>query len=457
MKQEHLNYLIEASSHKPDIDLILKNDLRYDDARIIYNRMHDGYPGLIIRTLNVDYLRVVVDYAFKHHIVTAIRGGGHHIGGFGTCNDGIVIDFSPFKAITIDTTNHVASVSPGATLADVDRVLCQAGYVLPTGTVSETGVGGLTLGGGIGWFIGLHGLTCDQLIGADVLLGSGQLVRAEDPEHKDLLWALRGGGGNFGIVLNYRFRLNKLPQTICGMGVVAIEHATTVMGDLIHYLQSSPREMTVAPVFTKDNDGRSMLRVDFCCAGDSWDEVNRLMELSPMISWSNVKAWDFPAWQKAFDQILLPPKRGYWKAAYLEVLTVEQIASLHAVFENSPEGDCTIMIEHLHGAFNDFTQDTSAFPLRHAKFGVLISARWIGEAGDRVNIKWVRDSFNTIDPDGASGSYLNYTSSDDGRAVRSLISANRDKIAEVKFRYDPDNCFKRNHNVLPINLALKSA
>ncbi len=442
--------LMQLLSNKPDVDLITPSDSRYPVARLIYNRMHDYYPGLIVRTLNIDHLRVVIQFAFENDIVLAIRGGGHHIGGFGTCNDGIVIDFSPFKEIRIDAEKNIASVSPGACLADIDRVLCNNGYVIPTGTVSATGVAGLTLGGGIGWLIGNYGLTCDQLYGADVLLADGRLVKAEDAEHKDLLWALKGGGGNFGIVLNFRYKLHKLPKVICGMGEVAWENAAGVMSKLSQYLvEKCPQTMTIAPVFLRNKVGGPSLRIDFCCSNGTEQDVGSLLALSAFISWSNVKEWKFPAWQSEFDHILAAPKRGYWKAAYIKTFTPEIIKTICHWFEKAPLGECTILIEHLHGAFKTYNQTTSAFPLRHTNFGILISARWEDHETDQTYISWVRKSFDAIDPLGLSATYLNYTPADDQRAVQNLLDNTVTKIINVKSFYDPDNLFKRNHNVLP--------
>ena len=447
-----LESLINLLSGKPGTDLILPDDPRYDEARLIYNRMHDCYPGLIVRTLDVDDIRLVIEFVFARGIVLAIRGGGHHIGGFGTCHEGVLIDFSPFKKMTIDRDKGVVSVEPGVCLGDIDAALAKEGYIIPTGTVSETGLAGLTLGGGIGWLIGLFGLTCDQLYGADVLLADGQLVQAEAPEHSDLLWALRGGGGNFGVVLNFRYRLNLLPKTICGMGFVSWENVLPVMGVLMDYLQNScPPTMTVAPIFTKDKLGNPGLRVDFCCANGTEQDVENLTSLSDFIAWSEVREWEFSAWQKEFDQAFLPPMRGYWKASYVEIITPEIIRKIIYSFENSPILRSTIMIEQLHGAFKTYDQNTSAFPLRYSNFGIVFAARWENSTEDAVTIEWVRQSFNAIDPQGTSGTYLNYTGADDQRAVKTLLTNTRSRVAEVKAFYDANNSFKRNHNVLPVS------
>lgn len=447
---DNLENLMTYLSEKESVDVITPSDKRYASARLVYNRMHDCYPVLIIRTLDVTILRLVMSFASKNDIVLAIRGGGHHIGGFGTCNNGIVIDFSPFKDIQVDLEKMIVSVEPGACLQDIDQTLSPMGYIVPTGTVSETGLGGLTLGGGIGWLIGHYGLTCDQLCGADVLLADGQLVRAEDPKHYDLLWALRGGGGNFGIILNFRYRLNPLPKTICGIGTVAWEHVPLVMSDLLLYLQKTcPPSITIAPIFTKDKQGNPQFTIDFCSADGTAEEMAALMSLSSHIQWSEVREWDFAAWQREFNQEFLPPMRGYWKAAYLETLTCDIVQKLCDCFEHSSIAKCTITIEHLHGAFKHYDLKTSAFPLRQYNFGVLFSARWENKEEDDTHIHWVRQSFNRIDPQGTSGAYLNYTSSDDQRAVHSLLSNTVSHITQVKSYYDPRNVFKRNHNVMP--------
>lgn len=444
-----LNCLIGQLDHNPAVVLIKPTDEQYPSLRLVYNRMHDCYPGLIVHTMDVDALRLIMAFAFEHDIVLAIRGAGHHIGGFGTCNDGIVLDFSSFKTIHVDSDKNIASVAPGVCLGELDKTLNGLGYIIPTGTVSETGVAGLTLGGGIGWLTGKYGLTCDQLCAADVLLADGQLIHVDATNHSDLLWALRGGGGNFGIVLNFIYTLNPLPKTVCGMGMVSWDNVARVMSDLIQYLTKCPQSMTIAPVFTKDKQGKPSLRIDFCCADGTDEDVSQLLSLSKLVGWSEVREWEFAAWQKEFDAAFMPPMRGYWKAAYLETITSEIIKKLCDAFEHSPSPRCSILLEHLHGQFKQYGQSTSAFPLRHCNFGILLTARWEEIENDAENISWVRQSFNEIDPQGMTGTYLNYTSADDKRAVDSLLAGTMSQIVNIKSIYDPHNYFKRNHNVQP--------
>ncbi len=444
-----LSHFIVSLRDQADVEVITPSDTDYDEARLVYNRMHNMFPALIIRTLNVDILRAVMAYAFRHHLILAIRGGGHHIGGFGTCDGGIVLDFSPFKTIQIDTKTNTVTVEPGVCLEDIDEALSTKGFIVPTGTVSQTGIAGLTLGGGIGWLTGRYGLTCDQLVGADVLLADGQLVQAEDASHHPLLWGLRGGGGNFGIVLKFKYKLNPLPETICGMGHVEWDQVEPVLNQLMVYLQTCPDSMTIAPIFTKDTGGRLNLRIDFCCADGTAEEVQRLLSLSTTIQWQEVRPWRFSTWQQATDQVFLPPMRGYWKAAYLKNLSSETIHQLCQAFQHSPAPRCAILIEHLHGQFHAFDQSTSAFPLRHCTIGILFAARWEDQEEDEANVQWVRESFHAIDPESTSGAYLNYTFAEDERAVHTLLNSTKTKITDVKSFYDPNNHFNRNHNVKP--------
>ena len=447
-QEQMIAQLAEQLSFLDAVQVIMPGDSLYPQARLVYNRMHDVMPLLIVRTLNIKALRLVISFSQTNSIQLAIRGGGHHIGGFGTIHQGILVDFSSFKAITIDAKNNIASIEPGATLADVDQCLTAAGYVLPTGTVSQTGVAGLTLGGGIGWLTGKFGLTCDNLCGADVLLADGSLVQAESIEHKELLWALRGGGGNFGMVFNFRYKIYPLPKTICGMGIVKWEHAVDVLNKLMQFLQDDcPSSLTIAPIFAKNAANEPYFRIDFCCADGTDVDLTKLISLSPQITWNAVKAWSFVDWQKEFDDTFLPPMRGYWKACYLEKLTPEVMVNLLHCFVCSPSKRCSILIEHLHGAFKHYDEETSAFPLRQTNFGILLSARWESADDDAQYIDWVRHSFALIDPDDNSKTYINYTHADDHRAVKTLMSDTSFKLAKVKAAYDPSNFFKHNHNV----------
>lgn len=446
---------IEAALGPSAGRLICPGDPAYEDCRKIYNRFHDHKPAALVQTRSVEALRRTIDVAADAGVEIAIRGGGHHIGGLGTTHGGIVLDFSPFREVVIDRERGCVRVAPGAQLGDLDAVTVPAGWVVPTGTVSQTGVAGLTLGGGKGWFTGPLGLTCDQLIGADVLTADGVVVKAEDAEHAQLLWALRGGGGNFGVVLEFRFRLNLLSRTYCGSLVVDWGLAQKSLARLIEYLGADcPRGLTVAPVFLRNASGRNELQIDFCYAGGDRELLRPLLDAVQPTQERDLRYWNFANWQSHFDAYFIPPMRGYWKASYRKCLSESAISALIDAYERAPGKRCSVTIEHLHGAFHEFDASHGAFGHRDVGFGVLASCRWDDPKDDDTSIAWVRQVIAAVDPTGESSSYLNYSALGDGRQADQLYGSNLKRLLGVKRAYDPNNVFRRNHNIRPQGAAL---
>lgn len=432
-----------------DCDVVTPSDARYEAARQIYNRYHDLYPAALIRTLERDDLRSVLAFARDSGTELAIRGGGHHIGGLGSSHGGIVVDFSPFRQVMPDRRNCVVDVQPGATLKDLDEATSPLAMVVPTGTVSQTGIGGLTLGGGIGWLIGAYGLTCDNLVGAEVMLADGRVVDAGDADHADLLWALRGGGGNFGLVLNYTYRLRPLPKLICGSYRVTWRNAASVLSALVRFmLDGCPPELTIAPAMLRDAAGTRYLSVDFCAFESCTAGISELEGIVSGATAERVGAWNYLAWQSSFDSLFLPPMRGYWKAKYLTDLTPQAIEVLLQRYEACPgDARCAITIEHLHGAFRHMSADQSAFGHRNMNFGVLVSTRWPSPHDDAANILWTRDTANELDPGRQHGSYVNYSQLEPDGCVSRIYGEHYERLRQIKRKYDPENLFRRNHNL----------
>lgn len=430
------------------VDLIVPSDPRYDNARLLYNRFHDLRPAALAQTSDANAIAEIVRFSADHGVALAIRGGGHHIAGYGSCEGGIVIDFSPYRKVSVDPATGCVAVDPGARLIDVDNELCPRGLVIPTGTISDTGIAGLTLGGGIGWLVGRYGLTCDQLIGADVILADGRQVKTEDPENIGLLWALRGGGGNFGVVTRFRYRANPLPPCTTGSGCVTLENAASALVRIVTFLETScPRDLTTAATLTKRPDSKPMLSVDFCLTGSDERVLRDLSAAVGTARWSIHRNGDYRAWQRAFDSSFQPPMRGYWKARYGTSLTNADIEAIVNAFQCAPEIRASILIEHLHGAFTDTGIDTAAFPLRWARFGVLFSARWPDLEADTVALNWIHESFNRLDPAGLSAAYSNYAADGDPRALSSFQTSSTERLHLLKQVYDPRNLFRRNHNI----------
>lgn len=430
--------------------MIGPRDADYASARLLYNRMHDLYPAAIVQTLDPTVLAVSLRAAAAKGVPVAMRGGGHHIAGFGSCDHGIVLDFSPFRRVSFDPTTGTVEADAGARLADVDRVLCRAGRVIPLGTVSETGLAGLTLGGGIGWLVGVYGLTCDHLIGADVILADGTRVRAED--NADLLWALRGGGGNFGVVTRFRFRTRPLPATLVGTATLPMANAGAALVRLSKFLSAGcPAQLTVAPRLGHF-DSRPGLAIDFCITGreGATSIIERLRTAVGDGTWRVEREADFASWQAAQDHAFLPAMRGYWKCHYMPFMPEERLHALVASMTAAPIPGRSILIEHLHGAYRlDRSCVSSAFPLRWAQFGVLIAARWKDASADDANIAWVRSVHASLGTAGVSASYSNYTPADDSRAIAAYAGPIANRLARVKAQFDPNNLFRRNHNIVP--------
>jgi hypothetical protein len=431
------------------VSIIFPDDSAYEQARHVYNRMHDLYPSMIIQTLNRSALKEIVNFVALNNIELAIRGGGHHIAGFGSTQGGILLDFSSFNDVVIDENHQSVRVSPGARLNDVDHILCQKGYVIPTGTVSDTGIAGLTLGGGIGWLLGTYGFTCENLIGADVLLASGLIVRAEEPGHEDLLWALRGGGGNFGVVLEFRYKLSKLPSVYCGTVEFSDNDIENALGNLFNYLDNHcPSNLVIAPVLHRlENAKRRMLSIDFCLS-DSIDhsEIKHLETcLSQTIKHTYLTS-DFLAWQSWSDERFAEPMRGYWKSACLENAKKNMPQLLMEWMEKVPGPNCSVMIEHLNPSRRQKPGVESALPITTENYGVLFSARWTSPCDDINYVNWVKSAANSIISTTESLSYSNYTL-DDKNSSTSVFSSSDDRLALTKRKYDPANVFRRNHNI----------
>jgi FAD/FMN-containing dehydrogenase len=442
----HIRHTVESRGGR----VLFPDDPSYEESRRTYNRIHDHRPAALVRTCDPAALREVIAFAMDAGLEIAIRGGGHHIGGLGTTDGGIVLDFCTARRVTVDAVGRVLCSAPGARLCDVDAACVPAGVIVPTGTVSDTGIAGLTLGGGKGWMTGYLGLTCDRLVGADVLLADGSVVRAEESEHAPLLWALRGGGGNFGVVLEFRFALHRLPKTYCGSLVVEWDRAATAFKSLIEYLKSEcPRQLTVAPTLGRTVAGRPEMRVDFCYADGDPGLLRPLLDAVRPSKMDDVGEWDFSRWQSHFDSLYLPPLRGYWKASYQEDLSEKAISDLLGAYVKAPAGRCSVIVEHMHGAFRDFDSSHGAFGHRDSMFSVLAASRWECPCDDATRIAWVRSVIESVDPAGGSPSYLNYSAPGDGRQVTQLYGANIERLLVIKQTYDPRNVFRRNHNIRP--------
>lgn len=424
--------------------LIFPDDDRYEIARFGYNLMYDRRPAAIVRTLNVNALRRVLQISRQMDLRVAIRGGGHHIGGFSTIDDGILIDFSIFRDIRFDEHTDIVSVQPGVRLGDIDARLARFGRCLPGGTVSDTGITGLTLGGGIGWLVGIAGLTCDYLQSATLLLHNGKLIEVTDATEPHLMAALRGGGmGGFGIILELKYRTIPMPRLVAGSIPFSNSDAINALNAIgASHAVEEYSALSIAPTLRRCSDGINM-SVDLCLAGEHDQELFRLQKAIGG-DWSNISEVQYTEWQSRFDEDFLPPRRGYWTSTHFASAR-QDFDTLASIIDAAPSGGCTALIEFYNRKILQRHARNSFYPLRSSAVGVLLTARWVEVENDPKFIDWARSSAAVLRQGDTTGGYSNYSNDGD----KSVVSGYQKEVLDVMFdlgeKFDPHYTFGLGH------------
>ncbi|PSJ59445.1 FAD-binding oxidoreductase [Pseudaminobacter soli (ex Li et al. 2025)] len=452
---------IEALSAGCGDRLLREHDGAYDEARTIWNAMVDRKPGLIVRCANATDVINAVQFARGNSLLVAIRGGGHNIAGSAVCDGGLMIDLSQMRSVKVDASAQTALVGPGATLADVDRETQAFGLAVPTGINSTTGIAGLTLGGGFGWLTRKYGLTCDSLLSAEVVTATGDLIRASETENPDLFWALRGGGGNFGIVTEFEFRLHKVgPEVLSGLVVHPFADARNVLREYREALAASPEEYSCwavmrqappLPFLPAEWHGKEILVLAMCYCGsieEGEKAAARMRAIGKPIA-DVVGPNPFVGWQQAFDPLLAPGARNYWKSHDFAELSDAAIDLLLGAVRELPGPECEIFIGYVGGAASRVPAGATAFPQRLPHFVMNVHARWRDPAMDKTCIDWARRLFEDAKPLAIGTAYINFMPADEVDRVEAAYGANYKRLAEIKQRYDPQNLFRINHNVRP--------
>jgi FAD/FMN-containing dehydrogenase len=433
----------------------------YDQARKVYNAMIDKRPALIARCADADDVAKVVGFARDHELLLAVRGGGHNGAGLGTCDDGVVIDLSLLNDIQVDPQARTVRVGGGSTWGEVDRATNEHGLATPSGIISTTGVGGLTLGGGMGHLSRKCGLTIDNLLEAELVLASGERVRASADENPDLFWAIRGGGGNFGVVASFLFRLHDVGTIIGGPTFWAVEDGAAVLSAYRDFLPGAPRELngffafaTVppAPPFPEEIHLRKVCGVVWCHVGDEQDAAAAmapLLEAAPEPLMHGVGPMPHPALQGAFDGLYPPGDQWYWRADFVNEIPDEAVA-IHARFgAEMPTMQSTMHLYPIDGAAHDVAATDTAWSYREANWGSVFA----GVSGDPDDVdairQWSIDYFEALHPYSAGGAYVNMMMDEGQERVRASYRDNYDRLARVKATYDPDNLFRVNQNIQP--------
>ena len=441
--------------------LIGPDDGAYEDARPVFNRMIDRRPALIARPATPQEVARVVAFARDQGLLLAVRGGGHNGGGLGTCEGGVVIDLSELKEIQVDPQARTVRVGGGCVWAEVDRATGEHGLATPSGIISTTGVGGLTLGGGLGHLTRKCGLTIDNLLEADVVLASGEQVRANADEHPDLYWALRGGGGNFGVVTSFLFRLHEVGTIFGGPTFWAADQGAEVLSAYREFLPAAPRELNgffafhivpPAPPFPEAIHLREVCGVVWCYVGPE-DAATKamapLLDSVPEPLMHGVQSMPHAMLQGAFDGLYPPGDQWYWRADFVNEIPDEAV-ELHARFGNSlPTMKSTMHLYPVDGAAHDVDPGETAWSYRDANWGAVFAGVDPDPANSEAIRRWSVDYQEALHPYSAGGAYLNMIMDEGEDRVRASYRGNYDRLSQIKRTYDPENLFRVNQNIKP--------
>ncbi len=441
--------------------ILLPSDDAYENARKIWNATIDKHPALIAQCATTSDVVLAVNFARDNGLILAVRGGGHNIAGNAICDDGIVIDLSQMKAASVDPEVRRVTIEGGATLADLDAATQAHGLATPVGINSTTGIAGLTLGGGFGWLSRKFGMTIDNLESAEVVTAAGEVVRASATERPDLFWALRGGSGNFGVVTRFEFRLHPVgPDVLSGLIVYPISQAKRVLQQYREFIAKAPEDLSVWPVLRHapplpflpaEVHGKGVIVLALLYAGDP-KQGEPLIE--PLRKFGiplgeHVGVQPYTAWQKAFDPLLTPGARNYWKSHNFSTIEDGLIDVVIEYVDKLPSPQSEIFFGALGGATTRPAPDSAAYAHRDAMFVMNFHGRWEDPVDDERCIRWARDFFNASAPFASGGVYVNFLTADEGVRVRTAYGPNYDRLAQVKQKYDPGNLFRMNQNIKP--------
>jgi FAD/FMN-containing dehydrogenase len=440
--------------------LIQRGDPGYEEARTIYNAMIDKHPALIAQCTDVADVIAAVTFAREQGLLVAIRGGGHNGPGLGTCDDGLVIDLRSMNGVRVDQAARTARVEGGALLGDLHHATNAFGLATPSGIISTTGVGGITLGGGMGHLTRQFGLAIDNLLEADVVLADGSVVTASETENPDLFWALRGGGGNFGVVTSFLFQLHPIPTLSAGPMLWPLERAGDVLRWYREFITTAPDDingffafLTVPPAapFPEALWHQKMCGVVWAYTGDTPEEVFAPIRAQfgpPALDW--VGPITHPALNSMFDGLYPPGDQWYWKADFVEEIPDEAV-DIHVQYaEALPTWKSTMHLYPINGVASRVPKDAMAWNYRDANWGMVIVGVSPDPADNEAMIAWARSYWSALHPYSAGGAYINMMMEEGQDRVRASYGDHYDRLAKIKAKYDPDNLFRVNQNIKPV-------
>jgi FAD/FMN-containing dehydrogenase len=445
--------------------LVQPKDKEYEEARKVWNGMIDRHPGFIIRCADESDVVQAVRFVREHNMLVAVRGGGHNVAGFGTCDGGVVIDLSMMKGIEVNATARTATAQPGLTWGEFDQATQASGLATTGGQISTTGVAGFTLGGGIGWLVRKYGLTIDNLLSADLVTADGRLMSASASVNPELFWGLRGGGGNFGIVTSFRYRLHQVgPNVYAGVLFYPLNKADDVLHFYRDWAPEQPDEITTLAMFMtapplpfvpEKFQGKPLLAIASCYTGtpEQGKELLRpLREFEPP-AFDTMAEVPYLAWQSSVDATAPKGIRSYWKTEYLADLSDKAIHILIDQFTRVASPFSIAQIIHLEGAAGRIGENATAYSHRDGRYILHFIGFWKEPGETDRNTAWVRGAWQAIRPFSTGAVYVNFLGDEGDERVRAAYGADKyARLVELKKKYDPSNLFHLNQNIRPQHL-----
>ncbi|WP_187263919.1 FAD-binding oxidoreductase [Pontibacter beigongshangensis] len=437
----------------------------YDQLRTVWNGMVNRKPALIIRCAGVADIMHAVAFARRHRLLVSVRGGGHNIAGSAVCDGGLMIDLSHMRSVRIDPLRKTARVEPGCTLADFDHEAQAFGLATPVGINSTTGIAGLTLGGGFGWLSRKYGLTVDNLLSADIVTADSQLVTVSKDSHADLFWAIRGGGGNFGVITSFEYELHPVgPEVLSGLIVHPFQDAKKVMQFYRQFTASLPDEAVVwavlrkappLPFLPQEWHGKEVVVLAVFYEGDA--SVGKAV-LDPLRAFGNpiadvVGPHPYAGWQQAFDPLLTAGARNYWKSHNFSELSDEALDVLIDYASQLPSPHTEIFVAQVGGQVSRVGKQETPYPHRDANYILNVHARWEDPSEDDLCTAWARAFFRDSTPFAMGGVYVNFLTQEETDRIQAAYGPNLDRLVEIKGRYDAGNLFRSNQNIKPGTFA----
>jgi len=445
---------IHALARRLTAQVLLPGTDGYDRARRVFNAMIDRRPAVIIRCGSTEDVVEGVGFARAQGLPVTVKGGGHGVAGRAVCDGGVMLDLSAMKRVRVNALARTATVEPGVTLGDLDRETEPFGLATPTGVVSMTGLAGLALGGGLGWLNGKYGLTCDNLVAAEIVTAAGDRVFANADETPDLLWGLRGGGGNFGVVTSFTFRLHPVQRVLAGAIPFPARQAPAALRRFHQFARDCPDDLSTAVSLSRPDGGGIVVTIVVCYAGQS--EPNRRLRalmrgLSPRPG--AITPMPYRTLQAAADDGYPPGQQHYWKSGYLTDIDDELVDVLIEFVTRMPSPASGVGLQQLHGAAARVDPAATAFPHRGERYDCLILSQWPDPAESKRNVAWTTELFDALRPFLATGVYVNNLGDEGEDRVKQAYGPNFDRLAALKTEYDPSNLFCHNQNIRPLGAA----